>query len=380
MVHVAAPSEEPRAAPPAQIEHLETFRVARAAGLHYVNDAMPGIRRRRAGRGLSYIGPDGKPIHDQEELARIRALGIPPAWTDVWISPSATGHIQATGRDARGRKQYRYHPHWREVRDASKYDHLLAFAEALPAIRSRVDQDLRRPGLSREKVLATVVALLGITLIRVGNDEYARQNRSYGLTTLHNRHVDVDGSRLRFHFRGKSGKEHRIGVRDRRLARIIRRCQELPGHELFEYRDEDGELRRVVSEDVNAYLREISGLDITAKDFRTWGGTVAAAWALAEQGGFESETEAKHRIAQAIKTAAQHLGNTPAICRKCYVHPGVVEAYRDGALLAGLGRRTPDAAAEFSTGLHPEEAAVLELLRQPRCVITAPDRSEDSGT
>ena len=345
-------------------ENVDAADMAKAAGLLYVSDTRPGIRRRRVGRGFSYIGLDGRPLHERAELERIKRLAIPPAWVDVWIAASARGHIQATGRDARGRKQYRYHPRWREVRDAAKYDHLLVFARALPTIRSQVDQDLRLEGLPREKLLATVVALLGLTLLRVGNEEYARLNHSYGLTTLRNRHVDVGGSRLRFHFRGKAGKEHDIGIRDRRLARIVKRCQELPGHDLFEYRDANGDARTVESDDVNAYLRALTGEDFTAKDFRTWGGTVAAAWALADLGGFSSAAEAKGKIALAIKSAASHLGNTPSICRKCYVHPGIIQAYLDGSLLTQLKNRSRVNAKGSFTGLHPDEVAVVDLLHQ----------------
>jgi DNA topoisomerase-1 len=306
---------------------------AREAGLRYVSDADPGIRRRRTGRGFSYIGADGQPICDSETLRRIKSIVIPPAWTDVWIAPSANAHIQATGRDARGRKQYCYHPRWRAVRDAAKYEHLLAFGEALPSIRARTAADLRRPGLPREKVLAAVVSLLEGTLIRVGNEEYARVNRSFGLTTLQTRHVRVDGTRIRFHFRGKSGVEHTVGIADRRLSRIVRQCQELPGHELFQYVDATGERRAIGSEDVNAYLREISGQDVTAKDFRTWGGTLLAAQGLLEAGGSDDPCEAARHVVTAIKRVAAQLGNTPAVCRACYVHPSVIEAYLAGAPL-----------------------------------------------
>src|SRR2546423_1625725 len=277
-------------------DKLDPVIVAKAAGLRYVSDASPGIRRKRAGKNFSYIGLDGKPIHDQDELHRIRSLGIPPAWTDVWICPQPNGHIQATGRDAKGRKQYRYHPRWRAVRDETKYSRLIAFGEALPTIRARVEHDLGLPGLPREKVLATVVRLLETTLIRVGNEEYARQNRSYGLTTLRNRHVDVRGTELRFHFRGKSGKEHEVALHDRRLARVMRRLQELPGQELFQYVDEDGTRASIDSDDVNAYLREIAGEDFSAKDFRTWAGTVLCAVALRELDAASGEVEAKRNV------------------------------------------------------------------------------------
>ena len=337
---------------------------AKAAGLRYVTDTGPGIRRKRAGKSFSYVGVDGRPIRDPDELGRIKSLAIPPAWTDVWICPSPRGHVQATGRDAKGRKQYRYHPKWREVRDETKYERMIAFAQALPRMRERVDEHLGLPGLPREKVLATVVRLLETTLIRVGNEEYARQNRSFGLTTMRNRHVDVSGSTVRFHFRGKSGKEHDVGVNDRRLARILRRCQELPGHELFQYVDDDGQRQTVDSDDVNEYIREISGQDFTAKDFRTWAGTVLAARALEEFEAFDSEAQAKKNVVRAIEAVAERLGNTPTICRKCYVHPAVLDTYLDGALAETLKERVEQELTEALSTLPAEEAAVLALLRQ----------------
>jgi DNA topoisomerase-1 len=337
--------------------------IAREAGLRYVSDTAPGIRRRRVGEQFEYIAPNGEQIEDEQTLRRIRSLAIPPAWTDVWICPSPKGHVQATGRDARGRKQYRYHPRWREVRDEAKYERVMAFAEALPRIRQQVEEDLARPGLSREKVLAAVVRLLESTLIRVGNEEYARQNRSYGLTTLRNRHVEVNGAKLEFHFRGKGDKLHRVGVRDRRLARVIRHLQELPGQELFQYVDESGQRHSIQSDDVNAYLRAISGQDFTAKDFRTWAGTVLAALAFVQVGAFESQTQARRQVVRAIEIVAARLGNTPAVCRKCYVHPGVIESYLDGTLLASLRDRVNEVAAEQAGALSGDEARVLELLR-----------------
>jgi DNA topoisomerase-1 len=309
---------------------------AQDAGLRYVSDETPGIRRRRTGKGFSYIGPNGKPIRDPEQLARIKGLGVPPAYTDVWICPRPDGHIQATGRDARGRKQYRYHPRWREVRDAAKYDRMLAFGQALPAIRARVERNLSLPGLPRKKVLATVVRLLETTLIRVGNQEYARRNHSFGLTTMRDRHVKVAGSKLRFRFHGKSGKPHTIDLSDRRLARVVRSCQELPGQELFQYLDEDGARQTIGSADVNDYLREITGQDFTAKDFRTWAGTLLAAQALNEFQAFDSPAQARKNITRAIKIVAQRLGNTPSICRKCYIHPQLLDAYMSGSLSAML--------------------------------------------
>ena len=335
---------------------------AQEAGLRYVTDAMPGIRRRRAGKGFTYIGPDGKRLTDDDRIAEIRSLAIPPAWTDVWISPIRRGHVQATGRDARGRKQYRYHPKWREVRDEAKYGRLIEFARALPRIRRRTDRDLRRRGVPREKVLALVVRLLEATLIRVGNDEYARQNRSYGLSTMRDRHVEVRGATLRFSFRGKGGKEHEIGVRDERLARVVRQVQELPGQTLFQYHDADGAPQEVTSDDVNTYLREISGDDFTAKDFRTWAGTVAAAMALQEFSEIVDEAGRKKAIVQAVETVAELLGNTPTVCRACYVHPNVIDAYLDGSFIDALAER----ARGIGRGAHalrPHEAAVLGLLQ-----------------
>src|SRR5579871_3172077 len=325
---------------------------ARDAGLRYVLDVAPGIRRRRAGRGFRYLGPDGQPLRDPKVLRRIKALAIPPAWTDVWIAPIPNAHLQATGRDARGRKQYRYHPCWRAVRDAAKYEHMLAFGEALPTLRARIAQDLERPGLPREKVLALVVRLLDMTLIRVGNEEYARANQSFGLTTLRTHHAQVEGTRIRFQFRGKSGKEWSVVVTDRRLSRVVRRCQELPGHELFQYVDAEGQQHAIGSEDVNAYLRELCGADFTAKDFRTWAGTLLAAQELAKIGPAETEREATHHLVAVIKRVAQHLGNTPAVCRACYVHPGVIEAYLAGIPLAPAG------------GTDIDDAAVVSFLRQ----------------
>ncbi len=345
-------------------DEVDPVQIAKTAGLRYVNDTMPGIHRKRAGKHFSYIGLDGKPIHDKDELQRIRSLGIPPAWTNVWICPKPNGHIQATGRDARGRKQYRYHPRWREVRDETKYTRMIAFGESFPALRERVTHDLALPGLPHEKVLAAVVWLLDMTAIRVGNEEYARENGSYGLTTMRNRHVNIAGSNIRFHFRGKSGKEHTVTVRNRRLATIIRRCQDLPGHELFQYIDDDGERRTIESSDVNDYLQEVTGQNFTAKDFRTWSGTVLATDTLQELGEFETQTEAKKNVAQAIKAAAEHLGNTPTICRKCYVHPEIINAYMDDALLSSLRQEHGKVAEDALHGLRPDEMAVLTFLKE----------------
>jgi DNA topoisomerase I len=332
---------------------------AQLAGLRYTTDEQPGIRRRRKGRGFSYVDRDGEPIHDKNELRRVQRLAIPPAWTDVWISPSPLGHIQATGRDARGRKQYRYHERWREVRDEAKYGRLSDFAKALPRIRERIDSDLALSGIPRERVLATAIRVLEETFMRVGNVEYARANGSFGLTTLRSKHVDVDGSRIVFRFRGKSGKDHEVDVRDRRLARVVARLEQLPGQELFQYLDDDGELRTIGSEDVNAYLREISDEDLSAKDFRTWAGTVLAARALAELGPAKNDRTARQRVIQAVDVVAARLGNTRAVCRKCYVHPGVLEAYSAGDLPAAL-RRAERAGKGF--GLSTHEAAVAAML------------------
>ena len=305
-----------------------------------------------------YDDAGGRRIRDRETLARIKRLAIPPAWREVWICPLAHGHLQASGRDARGRKQYRYHARWRVVRDETKYARMIAFAAVLPSVRRRVDADLKRPGLPREKVLAAVVRLLEITRIRVGNEEYARANRSFGLTTLRTRHVDIDGATLTFEFRGKGGRQHRVDVNDRRLARLVGRCQELPGQELFQYLDADGERRTVDSGDVNAYLREVTGEDFTAKDFRTWAGTVLAALALAEHEAFGSQTEAKRLVVRAVEQVARNLGNTPSVCRKGYIHPAIIETYLEGRLVDAL-----DGRVDRLRGLRPEEAAVLAMLR-----------------
>jgi DNA topoisomerase I len=334
---------------------------AREAGLTYANDADPGIRRVRAGRGFRYVGADGRAVRDPATLARIRALVIPPAWEQVWIAPRASAHIQATGRDARGRKQYRYHPRWTAVRDETKYTRMLGFARALPAIRQRLAADLRRAPLSRARVLATVVALLERTLIRVGNDEYARTNGSFGLTTLRDRHVAVRGRRVRFTFRAKSGVMQTIDLEDAGLARSVRGCQDLPGQTLFQYLDEDGARRTISSTDVNAYLREIAGEDYTAKDFRTWAGTVLAAGELCGPIAFTSQTARKRFVAEAVGRVASRLGNTKAVCRRCYIHPAVIEAFEDGDTIAALvraGRSRPGRAGQLSA----DETAVVKLL------------------
>ena len=299
-------------------------------------------------------------------LERVRKLAVPPAYTDVWICPSPKGHIQATGRDAKGRKQYRYHPKFREMRDSTKYEHMLDFARGLPAIRETIASDMRRRGMPREKVLATVVYLLENTLIRVGNDDYAKDNKSYGLTTLKDRHVSISGSELRFRFKGKSGKEWNLRLKDRRIARIVKQCQDIPGQELFQYFDDRGERRDVTSSDVNAYLKEITGRDVTAKDFRTWAGTVLAALALAEYEVFDSDARAKKNVRAAIEGVASRLGNTPTICRQCYIHPEVVHSYLQGELMLEVKEKVEDELRENIARLKPEEAAVLTRLEGRR--------------
>lgn len=340
----------------------QDLEAARAAGLRHVTDAMPGIRRVPRGDGFAYVDDDGDPVRDDETIARIRALTIPPAWTDVWICASDRGHVQATGRDARGRKQYRYHSRWRKARDEAKYGRLIEFAEALPALRKKVKSDMALPGLPREKVEAAVVRLLDKTLIRVGNDEYARDNGSYGLTTMRAKHAKVNGSTVRFEFKGKSGKTHSIDVNDARAARIVRRCRELPGHELFQHIDDGGERRSVGSEDVNDYVRAVMGQDFTAKDFRTWAGTVFCATALAKVGGFETEREAKANVNDAVKAVAALLGNTPAVSRACYVHPQLLDSYMDGSFEQRWAVKASRARSE--TRLRPEEAATLAFLKR----------------
>jgi DNA topoisomerase-1 len=337
---------------------------AETAGLLYVSDEEPGIRRKKSGKGFTYLKPDGAKVADKATLDRIKSLAIPPAYTDVWICAKANGHIQATGRDAKGRKQYRYHPAFREVRESTKYEHMLEFARGLPAIRKTIDEHMSLRGLPREKVLATVVHLLENTLIRVGNADYVKQNKSYGLTTLRDPHVKVEGGELRFQFKGKSGKTWKLQVKDRRIARIVKACQDLPGQDLFQYLDDNGEQQSVTSADVNAYLKEITGRDITAKDFRTWAGTVLAALALKEFEEFDSEAKAKKNIRAAIEKVSGRLGNTPSICRKCYVHPEVFSSYMDGELLLEVKEEIETELREDLPSLKPEEAAVLTLLQE----------------
>ena len=337
---------------------------AKSAGLRYVSDQQPGIRRVMGSLGFRYIGPDGRTIRAAKELGRIRALAVPPAWKDVWICPDARGHIQATGRDARGRKQYRYHQGWRAFRDETKFDRLQAFAGVLPKIRARTGADLRRAGLPREKVLATVVRLLEKSLIRVGNEEYARQNRSFGLTTLRDSHVDVRGGTLKFEFRGKSGVRHTVAVDDPRLARIVKQCRDLPGQELFQYLDADGQRQDVTSADVNAYVREVAGEDFTAKDFRTWAGTVLACTALRELEGAASMSQAKKHVLNAIEAVAMLLGNTRTVCRKSYIHPAVLDSYMDGTISNAVRRRVLAAVRRNGSGLRQDESAALAVLQQ----------------
>jgi DNA topoisomerase I len=340
------------------------IRSAETAGLRYVSHWKPGMTRKRNRKGFSYLTADGTAVRDAETLARIRSLAIPPAWQNVWICPSAEGHIQATGYDVRRRRQYRYHPRWREVRDQEKYGRVIGFAQALPGIRRRVDRHLKRTGLPREKVLAAVVHLLEATLIRVGNDEYAKSNHSFGLTTMRDEHAQVDGSMICFEFLGKGGRKHEIDLKDRRLARIVAQCQELPGQELFQFVDEKGDVRDVGSHDVNEYLREISGEDFTAKDFRTWAGTLLAATILQEFKEFDSQAAAKRNVVRAIEHVAGRLGNTKAVCRKCYIHPAVIDAYLEKSLIETVREETERELREELKSLRPEEAAVLALLRK----------------
>jgi DNA topoisomerase-1 len=360
--------------------------VAEAAGLAHTTDALPGIRRRRRGKGWSFIGPDGRTVSDAETLSRIKTLAIPPAWTEVWICADPNGHIQATGRDAKGRKQYRYHPRWNEHRSANKFGRLIAFSQALPKIRERVERDLARHGLPREKVVATVVRLLETTYIRIGNEEYAKTNKSFGLTTLRDGHVEVAGAKLRFRFIGKSGMRHEVEVRDRRMARIVKMCRDLPGYDLFQYVDEHGVRQDVDSGDVNRYLREIAGEDFSAKDFRTWGGTLLAARELRQLPPPKSAREAKKVTTQVIQRVASMLGNRPATCRKYYVHPAVLEAYADGSLFEAVARVRREGFEDAPHDLDLEEGALLELLQRKqeqgfkadaRAGDAAPDECED---
>lgn len=330
--------------------------------MRYVTDGQPGIRRLKNGGEFRYVNTEGRAINDDITLKRIRSLAIPPAWTDVWICSLADGHLQATGRDARGRKQHRYHPLWREIRDATKYDRMMAFARVLPRIRGKISRDLRARQLSREKVLATIVRLMDLTFIRVGNEEYARQNHSYGLTTMKDQHARVRGDKVQFSFRGKSGKYHNIEITDRRLARIVKHCQEIPGQELFQYIASDGSRRDITSGDVNQYLREASEAEFSAKDFRTWAGTVLAAQALAACAQFETQGQVKKNVKQAITAVAEKLGNTPAVCRKCYVHPMILDGYAKKKLPCDCFHAV-NGAGPAKAGLNSAEKVVLKFLQ-----------------
>ena len=350
---------------------LDPAASAKAAGLRYISDRRTGLRRQKTKTGFRYATAEGAPIKDTETLGRIKSLVIPPAWTDVWISPLANGHLQATGRDARGRKQSRYHPKWREIRDETKYERMAHFAEALPLIRQRVDHDLALPGLPKNKVLATIVRLMEETHIRVGNEEYARENHSYGLTTMQDKHVDVHGSHITFSFQGKSRVHHTIDLRDKRLARIIQRCEEIPGHELFHFLDHDGNPHTIDSADVNDYLRDITHQHFTAKDFRTWAGSVLAANLLSEFEPWTTATQAKKNVVEAIKRVAERLGNTPSVCRKCYVHPAVLEHYLTAlppgeakSKIAEVKHEIEEEIKEHTHALREEERTLLNLLEQ----------------
>ncbi len=351
---------------------------AEQAGLRHVTDATPGWGRKRTGNRTRIVDADGAAIRDAEALARVQALAIPPAWTDVWICPRADGHLQATGRDEKGRKQYRYHARWRSTRDETKYARMIAFGHALAPPRKRLDRDLALPGLPRAKVLAAVIRLLETTLIRVGNEEYARANKSFGLTTMRDAHAKVKGTTVRFTFLGKSGVKHAIDLNDRRLAAIVRRCQELPGQELFQYLDDDGTRHAIDSAEVNGYLREATGRDFTAKDFRTWAGTVLASLALQEFEAFDSRTQAKKNLVRAIEAVAKKLGNTPTVCRKCYVHPAIIDAYLEGSMIDTLRRRAQRERAGAIRELRPEESAVLALL-QGRLARESRDDDDRAG-
>ena len=334
------------------------------AGLRYVSDQSPGLTRERKGKDFQYRGTDGCVLKNRETLARIRSLAIPPAWTDVWICPLANGHIQATGRDVRGRKQYRYHPDWSATRDGAKFERTIAFGKALPRIRRHVARDLARRRLDRRKVLAAMVRLLETTLVRIGNEEYAKQNHSFGLSTMRDRHVKIGRGTLHFEFRGKSGREHEIDLHDPRLAKIVRQTQELPGQDLFQYEGDDGQPQKITSTDVNDYLREIAGEEFSAKDFRTWAGTVLAAVALRELGPFDTKAQGKKNLVQAIESVASRLGNTPAICRKCYIHPVVMNSYLEGETLKQIEAKADQELSRAPLALSDEERRVLDFLKR----------------
>jgi DNA topoisomerase I len=344
-----------------RITLADPAKLAKASHLSYVMDDAPGFTRKRNRNGFRYFDTQGRLIRQLEHLRRFKSLAIPPAWEDVWISPWADSHLQATGRDARGRKQHRYHPRWREVRDRTKFDRMTEFGRVLPGLRRRLNRDLACSGLPRDKILATVVKLLETTFIRIGNEEYARHNRSFGLTTMRSKHVKVKGAKIRFEFRGKSGKAFSLDLNDRRLAKIVNQCQDLPGQELFQYVDEESQYRTINSSDVNDYLRKVTREDFTAKDFRTWAGTVLAAKALREIRRFDSEAQAKRNIVTAIETVAKRLGNTRSVCRNCYIHPGVIDSYLDGSF---LNQKADRETAESLNKLSPDESAVMAILEQ----------------
>jgi DNA topoisomerase-1 len=358
---------------------------AEAAGLRYVSDALPGIRRHRHGRGFTYIGPDGEVIRARDAITRFRSLVIPPAWTDVWICPHEDGHLQVTARDARGRKQYRYHPQFRQQRDGTKFERMFELSDVLWKIRERVESDITLPGLARNKIMATVVWLLETTLIRIGSDEYRKANKSFGLTTLRRRHVAVVGSEMRFEFKGKSGVQHAVSVTDKRIARIVQRCQELRGEELFKYLDDDGKRQEVEAEDVNAYLQEITGRDVTAKDFRTWAGTMLVAAALRAVGPAATKREAEKNIVAAVDVTAKRLGNTRSVCRKYYIHPALIEAYLEGSVLPPLPERRWNKRKSTGPTLRQHESDVLAFLKarlkpKTRRAATVPRAARTAST
>jgi len=365
--------QDSKKAPSDQNIDAENRESAKVAGLRYVSQNGQGLHRRRRGKGFVYVNSKGRLVHDRKTIERISSLVIPPAWDEVWICGEPLGHLQAVGKDERGRKQYRYHPDWRKVRDETKYERMIDFGKALPKIRRQVRRDMRKADLPREKVIATVVKLLEGTLIRIGNEEYARDNHSFGLTTMRNKHVEVVGAKVHFEFRGKSGIEHAVDLQDQRVAKIVKACQHLPGHELFQYVDEDGTRHSIASDDVNAYLHEIAGAEFTAKDFRTWAGTVLAATALREFEAARSSTQAKKNVVAAIASVAEKLGNTQAVCRKCYIHPVVISTYLAGSFVVAYtsGDRPPKKRLSPSA-LRPEEVGILALLRgkvnDPRAV------------
>lgn len=342
---------------------LDPETTAKLAGLEYTHDTKPGIIRKKKGDEFVYFKPNDERVEDEKTLSRIKSLAIPPAWEKVWISTKPNGHLQATGRDVKGRKQYRYHARWREVRDETKYEKMISFAAALPAIRNKVDQDLNLPGISRDKILATVVRLMEKTLIRVGNEEYAKENQSYGLTTMRDKHVEVEGSKIYFNFKGKSGVKHEISIKDKKLAKIVQKSKDLVGYELFQYQDENGDIKDITSQDVNNYLKEITGENFTAKDFRTWNGTVLALEELKNKEPFESQAQAKKNIVQAVENVSQHLGNTKAVCRKCYIHPEVINSYLEGTLSESLTAKVEDYVSEALRELRPEEIEVIVFLK-----------------